>query len=142
MPINMHSKDKSGALMLTVAGVEAAFAVIAFVVAICFYLPLLSYGRIIHYMILGYFMLWLWSSLYDGRLEQRWQLLLFAIIPNIEFFLINILGISNWWGLLFLLVYSVVISIIFDIDTDNGGSSGVGGYGNKVIKSAIKGLTK
>ena len=142
MHIDMRSKDKSGALLLIVTGVEVAFAVIASVVGICFYLPLLSYGRIIHYLILCYFMLWLWSSLYDGKIEQRWQLLFFALIPNIEFFAINILGLSNWWGILFLLVYSIVLSIIYDIDTNNGGSSGASGHGNKFIKSAIKGLTK
>ena len=142
MQIDMHSKDNSGALMLIVAGVELTIFILAFVLDICLHLHLLTFGRIIHYVNLNYMMLWLWSNLYDGKIEQRWQLLFFALIPNIELFAINILGLSNWWGILFLIVYSVVISIIFDIDTNNGGSSGSSGYGNKLIKSAIKGLTK
>lgn len=96
----------------------------------------------IHYFCLGYMMLWLWSNLYEGRIEQRWQLLLFAIIPNIEFFVINIIGYSNLWGLLVLAVYGGIISAIFNIDLNNGGSSGSSGYSNKIIKSVIKGLTK
>ena len=142
MPIDMRSKDKCLALMLTVAGVEFALLIVAFVLDIYLKLPLITMGRVIHYVCLGYLMLWIWSNLYEGRIEQRWQLLFFALIPNIEFFAINILGLSNWWGILFLLVYSIVLSIIYDIDTNNGGSSGARGHGNKFIKSAIKGLKK
>lgn len=142
MPIDMRSKDKCLALMLTVAGVEFALLVVAFVLDICLKLPLITMGRVIHYVCLGYLMLWIWSNLYEGRIEQRWQLLLFALIPNIEFFVINIIGYSNLWGILFLAVYGGIISAILNIDINNGGSSGASGHGNKFIKSAIKGLTK
>lgn len=142
MKIAMRSKDKSLALMLTVVGVEFTIFIMAFALDICLHLPLITYGRMIHYFCLGYMMLWLWSNLYEGRIEQRWQLLLFAIIPNIEFFVINIIGYSNLWGLLVLAVYGGIISAIFNIDLNNGGSSGSSGYSNKIIKSVIKGLTK
>ena len=142
MSIALKNKDVSAALMLIVVGIEFTIFIVAFVLDICLHLPLITTGRVIHYFCLGYYMFLIWSGLSNGRIEQRWQLLLFAIIPNIEFFVINIMGHSNLWGLLFLAVYGGVIVAIFHIDLNSGSSSGASGYGNKFIKSAIKGLTK
>ena len=142
MSFSLNNKNISKTLMLTVVALEVTALVIAFFLDICLNIPLITNGRISHYILLVYLMLLIWSNLYSEKIEQKWQLLIFAIIPNIEFFLINYLGYSNLWGLLFLGIYGSILSSIFDVNLSNGGSSWGNIYVNKIIKSVIKGLRR
>ena len=142
MPIDMHSKDKSAALMLTVAGVELSIFIVFFILDIYFDIPLLSEGRIVHYSLLFFYMIFLWGGLENGRLSQSRQLVIFAIIPLLEFSLINIIGVNNMLGTLFLTIYFVIVSLYLEIDTFDEDSPSHGRYIKKVIKSWLKGLTK
>lgn len=142
MSIALKSKDVSVSLLFITAGIEIALLFLALLLDILIHLPLYTFGRFLHYFLLCFMMLLVWSGLANGKLKQIYQILFFAIIPNIEFFLINFMGYSNLWGLLFLAIYCGILSAIFDIDLNNGGSFGVSGYSNKIIKSAIKGLSR
>ena len=142
--IKWQEKSKSGVLFFSVIGFEVAFLVVVFILDIYFHLSLYTFGRFMHFFILCYFTLLLWSGLPDGELARKWQVVLFVIIPLLEFFLINLMGISNLWGLIFVAIYGGVIATIFNINISNSSSSG-NASGNLVVNifgKVIKNLTK
>ena len=135
---NIDAKAAPGCLfLLIVFGIEVA----ALMAVLLINHKLLTYGRIYHYCFLLWVSLWVWSCLPEGKLTKKGQIIVFTVIPLVEFMLVQVLGISNWWGMLFVIVYPVVIAQIFDIDLNDGGSSSgsTGKYTNKFIGSAIKG---
>ena len=142
MLIDKQRKEKSIALMLTVVGVELAIFMMFFILDIYYDIPILSEGMFVHYSLLFFYMLFLWSGLEDDRLSQSRQLVVFAVIPLLEFFLINILGIDNMFGTVFLTIYFIIVSLYFEINTHDGDSPSRVRYIKKVIKFWYKSLTK
>lgn len=103
---------------------------------------LFTQGRIYHYLMLWGMMSLLWFQLPDGELTARGQLVIFCIIPLLEFLFIQLLGISNWWGLLFIIAYGVIISIKYNIDLNDNNPPISGATTGKIIGSVIKGSVK
>ena len=139
----LNDKSLSNPLMFTVMGCEIAFCILAIIFdAISnFQYNLYTFGRLLHYFVLFYATFLMWFNLPNGKLSRFWQLILFAIVPQIEFFVTNIIGISNIWVFLFLILYFGILSVISDINIDDD-SRNKGGFSGKLIKSAFKGLRK
>ena len=139
-----QDKSKNGALFFSVVGVEVVFLVVMFILDVYFHFPLYTFGRFMHFTILCYFTLLLWSGLQDGELTCKCQVILFVIIPFLEFFVINIIGISNLWGLLFLAIYGGALASIYNIDFNNGSNSGItsGKIFSKMVGKVFKDLTR
>lgn len=129
--------------MFTVMGSEIAFCILAIIFDAMsnFQYNLYTFGRFLHYFALFYATFLMWSNLPNGKLNRSWQLILFVVVPQIEFFVINKIGISNIWGCLFLILYFGILSVILDINIDDD-SRNKGGFYRKLIKSAFKGLRK
>ena len=138
----LADKSLSPKLLFSILGIELAVFLIAILLDIIIHLPLYTFGRLLHYFVLLYATSLVWSSLPEGKLSRLWQIILFSIIPLTEFFLLNILGYSNLWGLLFLALYHGILAVILDIDLSDSSGGMEGGNFRKIIKSAIKGLTK
>lgn len=101
-----------------------------------------SEGQIVHYIWLILFTSFLWWNLPDGKIVQPVQILLLFIIPISEFILLNISGISNWWGLFFIYIYYLILVIVLDYDLDSYSSShsNNGELSAKFFESLVKGL--
>lgn len=135
-------KSLSSRLFFTVLGLELAIFFIALLLDLLCHVPLYTFGRLLHYFVLVYFTFLAWSGLTEGKLSKFWQVLLFSIIPLTEFFLINMLGYSNLWGYLFLVLYIGILCSFLGIDLTNPSNGNGSGFSGKIIKSAIKGLKK
>lgn len=138
---NNGNKDRASFLfVLLIFAIE-----VALFFGVMFYdHDLITPGRIVHYVIFicgG--MSCIWGYLPNGKLNIRNQVFVFSIIPLCEFFLIQLLGLSNWWGLLFFFVYAVILGIKFDMDFEEGTSSrsyNSGRYTEAFLTGIIKGL--
>jgi hypothetical protein len=87
----------------------------------------------------------LWGYLPDGKLTMKYQILFFAVIPLCEFILVQLLGISNWWGVLFYFVYAAILGNIFDMDFENDSPTGhgrSGEFGAALFEGFMRGLLK
>ena len=102
--------------------------------------------QMIHYLLfICGLMCALWGYLPNGKLKIKSQLFVFAIIPLCEFVFVQLLGISNWWGVLFIFVYIVLLAYIFDMDFDDdppSGSSNSGKFKEALLMGLISGLMK
>ena len=114
MLIDKQRKEKSIALMLTVVGVELAIFMMFFILDIYYDIPILSEGMFVHYSLLFFYMIFLWSGL----------------------------GIDNMFGTVFLTIYFIIVSLYFEINTHDGDSPSRVRYLKKVIKFWYKSLTK
>ena len=111
------SKDRASfSFVLLVFTIE-----IALLLGVLFFnSELITTGRMIHYLLfICGLMCALWGYLPNGKLKIKSQLFVFAIIPLCEFVFVQLLGISNWWGVLFIFVYIVLLAYIFDMDFDD-----------------------
>lgn len=103
-----------------------------------------SFGRIIHFIYLVPSMSFLWWNLPNGKIIKPVQILLFFVIPISEFILINISGISNWWGMLYICVYYLILIFALDYDLDiySSSHSNNGELSAKFFESLVKGLLR
>ena len=107
---------------------------------------LITLGRTVHYlMFVCGGMCALWGYLPDGKLTIKYQILFFTIIPLCEFFLVQLLGISNWWGVLFYFVYGAILGILFDMDFEDDSPTRhreSGEFGAALFEGFMRGLLK
>lgn len=107
------SKDRASFLFVFLFFVTE----IALLLGVMFYdFELLPDDRLIHYLALTWGMSVLWCCLPDGKLKKSGQIIVFSIIPLCEFVIVQLLGICDLWGLLFLFVYAVFLIIKYDLD--------------------------
>lgn len=135
-------KSLSSRLFFTVLSIELAIFFMALLLDLFFNVPLYTFGRLLHYFVLLYGTALAWSGLPEGKLSKFWQVLLFSIIPLTEFFLINMLGYSNLFGVLFIALYIGILCSFFGIVLTNPSNGNGSGFSEKIIKSALKGLKK
>lgn len=135
------SKDRASFLfVLFIFAIEVAL----FFGAMFYDYELITGGRAAHYILFicgG--MASIWGYLPDGKLSIKSQVLVFSIIPLCEFMLIQLLGLSNWWGVLLFFVYAIILSKIFDMDFDDGTSyrpSNAEKYKEAFLTGLLKGL--
>lgn len=137
------SKDRASfSFVLLVFTIE-----IALLLGVLFFnSELITTGRMIHYLLfICGLMCALWGYLPNGKLKIKSQLFVFAIIPLCEFVFVQLLGISNWWGVLFIFVYIVLLAYIFDMDFDDdppSGSNNSGKFKEALLMGLISGLMK
>lgn len=107
---------------------------------------LITMGRAVHYvMFVCGGMCALWGYLPDGKLTMKYQILFFSIIPLFEFILVQLLGISNWWGILFYFVYGAILGKKFDMDFEDDSPTGHGGtgeFGASLFEGFMRGILK
>lgn len=132
----------SAGLYFAIAGIEILVLFLTVLLVPDFY----TQGRTFLYLLIWGNMLLIWSKLNDGKLSKRGQVIMFAVVPYFVYLLIQLVSLSNWCGVIFLIIYSVVLSLLFDIDLNDGGSSSgnstTGKIAGKMVGSVLHDLTK
>ena len=143
-----ESNNEDNSSLKKRAGCGSFFLISFIVIALLFIFTFINphavtTGRLYHYLFLWGMMSLLWFELPDGQLSPIGQFVVFVGIPFIEFILVQLLGISNGFGLLFIIIYGVILCLIYKIDLNDGNSSySDSGTAGKLLGSAMKGAIK
>lgn len=145
---SIKSDDVDATSLKKRAGCGTYFLISSIAIVLLFMIIVIDHdiitsGRMYHYLFLWGIMSLLWFELPDGQLSSKGQFVVFVAIPVIEFITVQLLGISNWFGLLFIIIYGAILCIVYKIDLNDGDSSySSGKTAGKILGSTMKGAIK